>query len=258
VSQRLHFFKRAGTLAAVAGITGLLSAGVASAHVSANVYGDQPTKGGESAAIFFRVPNEEATAGTIKVEVDFKPEYAIGSVRTKPIPGWTAEVTTSKLPAPVKTASGTDVTEAVTKVTWTAQPGTKIAAGTTEFQEFEVSAGPLPNNVDELVLPTVQTYEDGTVVNWNEVTPAGGAEPEHPAPTVTLAAATTDHGHASSASDMGAAGGHAESAAPSTTDSAARWLGGAGLVVGALGLGAGVGATVRARKVATAGSKGTE
>ena len=28
-----------------------------------------------------------------------------------------------------------------------------------------------------------QTYSDGTVVNWNELTKAGAAEPEHPAPS---------------------------------------------------------------------------
>jgi hypothetical protein len=158
----------------------------------------------------------------------------------------------------VKTASGTDVTDAVTKVTWTAQPGTKIAAGSTEFQEFEVSAGPLPSNVDQLVLPTVQTYEGGKVVNWNEVAPAGGAEPEYPAPTVMLAAATTA-GHGSTAADASAAAGHTEAAASGTSDETARWLGGAGLVVGALGLGVGVGATLRARKAGTAAaSNGTE
>jgi hypothetical protein len=257
VSQK-HIFQRAGFLSAAIGITGLLSAGVASAHVTANVYGDQPTKGGESAAIFLRVPNEEAAVGTVKVEVDFKPEYAIGSVRTKPVPGWTAEVTTSKLPAPVKTASGTDVTDAVTKVTWTAQPGTKIAAGSTEFQEFEISAGPLPSNVEQLVLPTVQTYEGGRVVNWNQVAPAGSPEPAYPAPTVMLAAAT-GAGHGSTAADTSAAAGHAEAAASSTSDETARWLGGAGLVVGALGLGVGVGATLRARKAgAPAVGDGTE
>jgi uncharacterized protein YcnI len=122
----------------------------------------QPTKGG-SAAIFFRVPNEDAAVGTVKVEVDFKPEYALGSVRTKPVPGWTAVVTTSKL-----AVDGIGHRRhPVTKVTWTAQPGTKIAAGSTEFQEFEVNAAPLPSNVDELVLPVVQTHEDGKVVNWN-------------------------------------------------------------------------------------------
>ena len=75
-------------------------------------------------------------------------------------------MTTSKLAAPVKMASGTDVTQAVTKVIWTAQPGTKIVAGSTEFQEFVVNAAPLPSNVDEVV-PVVQTHEDGKVVNWN-------------------------------------------------------------------------------------------
>src|SRR4051794_5011474 len=116
-----NVIKRAGFLAATVGITGLLGAGIASAHVTANVYGPQLTKGGYG-AIVFRVPNEDATAGTTKLEIAVKPEYGISSARTKPIPGWTAQVTKSKLPAPVKTASGTEITEAVTAITWTAEP----------------------------------------------------------------------------------------------------------------------------------------
>lgn len=252
MSQK-QFLQRAGFLSATIGITGLISAGVASAHVTATVYGVQPTKGGYG-AIFFRVPNEDAAAGTTKVEIDIKPEYVIGGARTKPVPGWTSDVTKTKLPAPAKTASGTEITDVVTKISWVAQPGNKIAAGATEFQEFEISAGALPSDVDELVLPAVQTYENGKVVNWNEVTPAGGAEPEHPAPTVKLAAATGAGAHAT------APGDHTEAAAASTSDDTARWLGGAGLVVGALGLGVGAGATIRARKagVAAATSGGTE
>jgi uncharacterized protein YcnI len=240
-----QLFKRAGFLSGAVVLTGLLSAGVASAHVTANVYGAQPTKGGYG-AIFFRVPNEEANASTTKVEIDFKPEYAIGSVRTQAVPGWTAEVTKTKLPAPVKTASGTEITEVITKVSWTAQPGGGIA-DTTQFQEFEISAGALPNNVDELVLPAVQTYSDGKVVNWSELTPAGGEEPEHPAPTVALAAATSGDGDHASVAGAATDGGHTE-AASSGSDTTARWLGGAGLVVGALGLGVGAGATLRARR----------
>jgi uncharacterized protein YcnI len=255
LSQKL-FFKRAGFLSAAMGITGLLNADVASAHVTTSVYGEQPAKGGYG-AIFFRVPNEDAAAGTTKIAVDVKPEYAIGGARTKPVPGWTSQVTKTKLPTPVKTASGTEITEVVSKISWTAQPGTKIAAGSTEFQEFEISVGALPNNVDELVLPVTQTYENGKVVNWNEVMTADGQEPGHPAPTVELAAATGAGDHAS----MTAASGHAEAAAASTSDSTARWLGGAGLVVGALGLGVGAGATIRSRKAgaaAVATSAGTE
>jgi uncharacterized protein YcnI len=252
-----YFIKRAGFLSAAIGITGLLSAGVASAHVTANVYGAQPTKGGYG-AIFLRVPNEEADAGTIKVEVDVKPEYAISGARTKPVPGWTAEVTKTKLGTPVKTASGTEISEVVSKISWTAQPGNKIAAGSTEFQEFEISLGALPSNVDELVLPAIQTNESGKVVNWNEVQAAGAEEPEYPAPTVALAAASAD-GHGMAATT--AADSHSEAASSSSTDNTARWLGGVGLVVGALGLGVGAGATIRARKAgasATTKTEGTE
>nr|WP_202507158.1 YcnI family protein [Amycolatopsis rubida] len=229
----------------------MLGAGIASAHVTANVYGTQPAKGGYG-TIFFRVPNEDAKLGTIKVEVDVKPDYGIGNIRTKPIPGWTAEVTKSKLPRPVTTASGTKVTEAVTKIVWTAQPGTKI--GLTEFQEFEISGGPLPSNVDQLEFPAIQTYEGGKVVDWNQPTPPSGEEPEHPAPTIKLAAAeSSEHGgHAQTT----AAGESTEAAASS--DNTARWLGGAGLVVGALGLGVGAGAVLRSRRPAAGKTEGTK
>ncbi|WP_432849088.1 YcnI family protein [Amycolatopsis sp. CA-161197] len=246
-----HVFKRAGVLAATVGITGLLGAGIASAHVTANVYGAPATQGGYG-AIFFRVPNEDAKLGTIGLEVDFKPEYGIGSVSTKPIPGWTAQVTKSTLPQPVTTASGTKITEAVTKVVWTADTGTKI--GQNQFQEFEVSAGPLPANVDQLEFPTIQTYEAGKVVSWNETATAGGEEPEHPAPTIKLAAKSGGDEHAGMTASTTNA--ETQAAAVDSSDSTARWLGGAGLVVGALGLGFGVGAITRSRR--TGNTEGTK
>ncbi|OZM72545.1 nuclear export factor GLE1 [Amycolatopsis antarctica] len=244
----LRVFRRAAFTAVVVGATGLLGAGIASAHVTAVVYGDEPQQGGYG-AIVLRVPNEEKDAGTNKVELTVKPEYALGSVRTKPVPGWTAEVVKTALPTPVKNASGTDVTEAVTKVSWTAQPGSEIKAGSSEYQEFEISAGPLPADVDEMLLPAAQTYTSGKVVNWDQPTPENGEEPDKPAPTVTLAPASGDghgHGHGGEQAAEGASASGAEGA--SGTDETARWLGGAGLAVGALGLGIGAGATLRARK----------
>lgn len=243
-----HVFHRAGFLAATIGVAGLLGAGVASAHVTANVYGPQPTKGGY-AAIVFRVPSEEPNTMTTKVAVDFKADYGIGSVRTKPLPGWTAEVTKSKLPTPITKDNGTQITEAVTAVTWTAQPGNELKA--TDYQEFSVSFGPLPTNVDEVEFPAHQTYSDGKVVDWNQPTPAGGEEPEHPAPTVKLAAKAAGDGdddHAAMGANTASTTGEHTEAAAATSDSTARWLGGAGLLVGAIGLGVGAGATIRARK----------
>lgn len=224
------FLSRAVVVTAAVGVAGLLGAGSASAHVSADVYGDPLEQGGYG-AIVIRVPNEEPDAGTTKVRVTIPKEYGITSARTKPVPGWTAEVT------------GDD---AVTAITWTARPGHEIPAGTTSYQEFPFTVGPLPKDVDTLVLPAEQTYTDGTVVAWN-APPTEDAEPEHPAPVVPLAASSGDgHGHSHGTAAAEATAEH--SAATTTTDNTARWLGGAGLALGALGLGVGVGATLRARK----------
>jgi hypothetical protein len=46
------------------------------------------------------------------------------------------------------------------------------------------------------------------------------------------------------------------SSSASTTDNTARWLGGIGLAVGALGLGFGAGATLRARRAVASAKAG--
>lgn len=241
-----RFLLRAGAVGLTAGAIAVLGSGVASAHVTAKVLGEPAAQGGYT-KITFRVPNEEEAAGTIKLQVTIDPKYALSSVSTKPMPGWTAEVAKTKLDPPVQSGN-TKVDEAVTMVTWTAAKGTKIAPG--QFDEFEVSAGRLPSNTDQLVLPAKQTYDNGDVVDWNAPPVAEGAEePGHPAPVVALTAGSGDE-HAGMASASPAA---APPAATSNTDDTARWLGGGGLVVGALGLGVGIGATIRARrKVANA------
>lgn len=231
---------RATAVTAAAG--GLLLAGTvpAFAHVTA-----QPSTAeqGGYAVISMRVPNESDTAGTTKLEVTFPTDHPVTSARTTPQPGWTAEVTKGNLPAPVE-VNGRQVTQAVTKVTWTAQPGTRIGPG--QFVDFPLSLGPLPTGTDQLVLPATQTYDDGRVVAWDEPTTPGGAEPEHPAPTVTLTPASTG-GHGG---HDGAAAAGTEETTASTTDTTARWLGGVGLLLGALGLGLGGGALLRSRRSA--------
>jgi periplasmic copper chaperone A len=204
------------------------------AHVTA-----QPgtAEQGGYTVITFRVPNESTTAGTTKLQVNLPVDHPITSARTTPQPGWTAEVTKGTLPAPVD-VNGTQVTEAVTAVTWTAQPGTRIGPG--QYVDFPLSVGPLPTGVDEIALPAVQTYDDGKVVAWDQPTVAGAEEPEHPAPTVALTASTGGHGHDAAAATSGGS--------TSTTDTTARWLGGIGLLLGALGLGLGAGALLRGRK----------
>jgi uncharacterized protein YcnI len=185
------------TLAAVGMLAG---AGIASAHVTVN---PSEVAAGSFSKLTFRVPNESPTAGTVGLTVNLPADHPFAYVSVKAVPGWTVVPTKTTLPAPV-TEGDITIKEAVTTVTWTADAGTQIGPG--EFAEFDISAGPVPA-VDALQFPTTQNYSDGTVVEWNEPTPASGEEPEHPAPTLTITPATEDgdHGHSADAANSGSA-----------------------------------------------------
>lgn len=226
-----RFPARIAAVAASLGLVALAGAGTASAHVTANP--ERATRGGY-AKVAFRVPNERPDAGTVRVKVMLPQERPLSSVSTRPVPGWTVDLERVELDRPVKVA-GAQVTETVRSITWTARPGTRIDPD--EFQEFEVSLGALPTRLDRLVLPTVQTYDSGEVVRWDAPpAPEGAPEPEHPAPTLKLVAEESGHSHGT------------PTASTDSADDTARWLGGAGLVVGALGLGLAGGALLRGRR----------
>ena len=152
----------------------------------------------------------------------------------KPKPGWTANVERAPLPEPVAGDGGDEITEAVSRITWT---GSRIAPG--EFDEFDVSMGPLPDDTDELVFNALQTYESGEVVRWIEPTPPGGPEPEFPAPVLNLVAGGDQHAAADEAGED--EGGDVE-ASPSDSDDSddSETLAVVALIVGGLGLLAGV------------------
>ncbi|MDA3644525.1 YcnI family protein [Saccharopolyspora indica] len=233
-----RFAVRSAALTAACGITALLGAAPAFAHVSAQP--GEAAKGGH-AKVAFRVPNERPNASTVQIKVTFPEDQPLSSVRTKPMPGWTAQVERVQI-APVQVA-GSEVREAVRSITWTAQPGNRI--GPNEFNEFEATLGALPDNVDSFAMPTTQTYDNGEVVNWDQPTPPNGEEPEHPAPTLKLVEdAEGGHSHG---------GAEEQPAAAGAGDDTARWLGGAGLLVGALGVGIGAGALARSRNAAPTG-----
>jgi uncharacterized protein YcnI len=137
---------------------------------------------GSSALLTFRVPNESGSAGTVKVSVDLPLDTPFTGVSYEPIAGWTAEIVTKTLDTPIKTENST-ITEAPASVTWTADPGTQIGVGA--FQQFVISVSGVPDT-GSILLPAHQTYSDGSVVDWNQPTPASGDEPEHPAPVVYI------------------------------------------------------------------------
>ncbi|MFD2793710.1 YcnI family protein [Promicromonospora vindobonensis] len=218
---------------------------VASAHVTVN----PDTTAAESyASLTFRVPTESESASTEKLVVDLPADTPFLSVTPRALPGWDVEVEVEQLDEPFE-VEGATVSEAPARVTWTAEKGHEVPPH--EYQEFAVRVGALPEEGTTVVLPAHQTYTDGTVVDWDDLATDDGKEPEAPAPVFMTTAGEPGEGHHGAAASDGAAGAGAEAGAAAGAEAAAadpavdpavdpvgRWLGGAGLVLGAVAIGA--------------------
>lgn len=240
------FCRRAVAVIASAVVLAVGVALPALAHVTIN---PRTAEKGGYAKLAFRVPNERDDASTTKLEVRFPTDHPLSHVSIKPVPGWDAKLTRGELPKPVVDDYGETVTESVLKITWS---GGKIEPG--QFQEFEISVGPLPKNADRLVFPAIQTYSSGEVVEWTDEPAADGTEPERPAPVLTLVDAAEDadeaHPGAASASPAAPSVTPVEAASPAQADDSdgiARVLGVAGVVVGLIGIDVGAVGLRRAR-----------
>ncbi|MFG2982898.1 YcnI family protein [Streptomyces sp. NPDC048258] len=225
---------------ALAAGTVLVLSGTAFAHVG--VQPGEATKGGY-ATINFKVPNERDNASTTQLEVNFPVDQPLTSVMPQDVPGWTVTVEKSKLDKPL-TVHGKQINEAVTKVTWS---GGKIEPG--KFQQFPLSVGKLPENADQMVFKAIQTYDNNEVVRWIEEAKEGAAEPQNPAPVLKLTAAKGDDHHGDAKTDQAknadkdakdAQHGHDEAADKDGSDTTARVLGIAGIVIGLGGVAFGV------------------
>ena len=236
-----------------------VAAAPALAHVTVN---STNAKQGGFGTIAIRVPTESDTASTTGVKVQFPADAPIANASIKPLPGWSYKVTTTKPATPIKNDDGEEVSEVVSVIEWTADSA-DAAIKPGEYQEFELSVGPLPK-VDSLEFKTIQTYNDGSQVAWIEEKTAGAESPEHPAPVLKLLPAASTDGAAPAATsntgvsdttDTGTTPAAAESdAASKGSVTTATVIGVVGLVVGIAGLG--VGLTAR-RSGAGAASKET-
>lgn len=167
-----------GALAVAAGVlAAVLPATAADAHVEIT---PARAAAGSTPRVVFEVPNEVVSAATRTIEVYLPDSTPVPTATPVAVPGWTARVLTATLATPLE-YQGRRYDSRVTRVTWTAtgQGLTGSASG-----RFPVALGPLPAT-DRLVFKVLQRYSDGQVARWIEV-PAGGPEPEHPAPVLTV------------------------------------------------------------------------
>lgn len=220
--------RRALTVLAASIAVMLVGATAALAHVSVSSPG--ATQGGY-ATVTVKVPTESDTASTVGLKLQLPTDTPFSSVSVQPKPGWTIKMTKSKLPTPVKTDDG-EVTEAISLIEWTASADAGIKPG--EFDTFSISVGPLPK-ADSVTFKAIQTYSDGKVVNWVEEA-TGSTEPDFPAPTLAIGPANgEEHGHGSDTKEPAAA-------ASDEANDGSNGLAITGVILGGLGLVAGLGA----------------
>jgi uncharacterized protein YcnI len=197
-----------------------LFAGTATASAHVEVDANNTARGGE-AILTFQVPNEsDKGALTTQFSVALP---NVTSASTELMPGWTSRL-------------DRDTTAGIVRsVTWTAAPGVGVPPD--QFALFRVAVT-LPNT-DMVSFPATQTYNDTTVVRWDQPPLPGGGEPEHPVPTLTLTAAPSEGAgqNPSPAVSASPTPAPAQASSPPAPDNTARWLAGAALVLGGLGVG---------------------
>ncbi|MFF1902978.1 DUF1775 domain-containing protein [Kitasatospora sp. NPDC058218] len=152
---------RATTITAV--VAGSLAPAVpAFAHVE--VESETARALATNATVTFTAEAESTTAGLAKFQVVLPEGIAPADVALADAPqGWTFAVT----------ADGYTV------------GGPALAPG--KDAVYKITIRQLPD-AEELVFKTLETYSDGRIDRWIEL-PKDGTEPEHPAPTLELAAA---------------------------------------------------------------------
>lgn len=235
------------TLGVAAAIV-LGTAASASAHVEAEA---TSTAANSYTTVTFSVPH--GCDGSPTTKLRFHVPESVIEVTPTVNPNWTISKATEPYTATSSAAGDDDEAEAaaerVTSITYTAK--TPLPAD--ERDTFSLSFS-LPDGKagDTVSMPVTQTCEAGST-EWDQATKAGQAEPEHPAPAITLTAADAagdEHAHGTTESTESDAAA-ATTASSSTTAEAAdpdlvgRFLGLGGLLLGAVALVVSVAATRR-------------
>jgi uncharacterized protein len=163
------------SLALLALVTALVLVPLAAAHAELS---PEEAKAGSTQRFVLSVENESADAAFVKVVAQF-PE-SVPTATFVQVPGWTRSVTTKPLDTPVTGPDGETITERIDTVTW---EGGSVGPG--EEAEFPFSFLVPEQPGATLFFPTLQTYDDGTVVRW-----IGAPGSEEPAPGILITEAT--------------------------------------------------------------------
>src|SRR5258708_32664734 len=96
--SRARVVRRTTIVGAATAAAVLLFAGPALAHITIT---PSSTTAGDGAVLTFHVPNEEAKAGTVRVDVQIPTDHPIAQFLVQPGPGWNVAVRTITLANPL-------------------------------------------------------------------------------------------------------------------------------------------------------------
>ncbi len=227
----------------------LLAPASAAAHISLH---PNTVPAGAFATLDVRVPGEQEGAYVTKVDVLF-PQGFVG-VDYENVPGWSTKVIESKLAKPIE-EDGEKIDTEVSQIVWKwTGPLGKVNNG--QFINLPLSAAiPADATGKALEFRTVQSYSNGQVVHW--IDPS--LEADHPAPRINVTAkggliedvAGDEAGPtAGETPSTQSASPSAPAAVKPASTGASKGLGIAALIIGALGLIAGLAALGLARRKA--------
>jgi uncharacterized protein YcnI len=212
-------------LLTLAVVLAVVAPAAAQAHVTVQ---PESVPAGGFTRLDVRVPNERDDAATEKVEVQMPDGFLF--VSYEPVEGWTVDVKSEKLDQPAE-AFGEEITEQVKSVAFTADSAA-AAIQPGQFRDFGLSVG-MPEDAgagETLTFPAIQTYDSGEVVRW-----IGEPDADEPAAQVTLTAGEEEH-----SSEHATAATADDQDEDDDDEGAPVWLTVVALIVGALGLLAGV------------------
>jgi uncharacterized protein YcnI len=246
--------KRTSATLAAAATTGticlaLFGSVAAQAHISLH---PNTIPAGAFVTLDVRVPGEQAGAYAYKVDMLVPPGFT--EIDTQNVPGWSVKEIMTKLATPIQTDEG-PISEEVSQIVWTGDRTTLGRLENGQFIQFPLSIA-MPSDIAgrSLAFKTIQSYSNGKVIHW-----IGPPSAEYPAPTINVTAkggvveevAGGEAGPVPGETPTGQSGA-ASAAAPAATikssGSASKGLGIAALILGALGLAAGLVALAMARR----------
>jgi periplasmic copper chaperone A len=231
----------------------LFAPALAHAHISLH---PNTIPAGAFVTLDVRVPGEQAGAYAYKVEMLIPPGFT--AIDTQNVPGWSVKEIVRKLATPIQTDNG-PVSEEVAQIIWTGDRSQLGRLENGQFIQFPLSIA-MPGNIagQTLAFKTVQYYSNGKAIHW-----IGAPSAEYPAPTINATAKggvieDVAGGEAGPTPGMTPTGQSAPASTPASSSvakssgGASKGLGIAALILGGLGLLAGIAGLATARRSRTA------